>query len=182
MKAYLVNIENEEDRYDLSKGAVRHIFGRHNHPGYTISSLNVSREHYAIEANSDGGHTLVDLGSMNGTYLNGVQLSAESHRLTHGDKITAGPLKFVYLSQSDTDTRRLRKTITDFAQDTASRFFARPRATLRQTHVFNCPICLERIETNAGLAGGLAECPHCGKILQIPTEPIEESRGKRPSA
>lgn len=172
-KAYLVNIDQNNDRYDLANGLPRHVFGRSFHPGWKADHLSVSREHFAIESDNSGGHVLTDLGSMNGTYLNGQKLSSASNTLNHGDKISAGPLRFVYLAPDNTDSTILRKFIMEFSKDTNSRFFLRPKPSSEQSHTFKCPNCLSIIETESEFAGHLGKCPHCGKFLQIPTERIE---------
>ncbi len=54
----------------------------------------LSRHHFAIERDGDGW-AIVDMGSKNGTIVNGVKLT-ERTRLKSGDRITAGHLVIVY--------------------------------------------------------------------------------------
>lgn len=58
-------------------------------PGSTIelADTNVSRRHAEVRASGDG-FVIVDLGSTNGTRVNGVAIS--ERRLTNGDEITIG--------------------------------------------------------------------------------------------
>ena len=51
----------------------------------------LSREHLLFERNDDDGWTVKDLGSQNGTQINGVS-TKEEIRLSHGDRIAAGQL------------------------------------------------------------------------------------------
>lgn len=61
--------------------------GRHGPHDVKIKEPSISRKHFAIEKRK-GALFIVDLGSLNGTKLNGHRIS--SARLEHGDVITAG--------------------------------------------------------------------------------------------
>lgn len=57
-------------------------------------SNGISRSHAAIVPQTNGEFTLIDLGSRNGTMLNGVQLEPhESYTIHDGDEIYIGRLK-----------------------------------------------------------------------------------------
>jgi hypothetical protein len=59
-----------------------------------VDSAEVSRHHARIE-HRPSGFTLVDLGSTNGTSVNGTQI--QEHELRYGDRITLGNVVFEYL-------------------------------------------------------------------------------------
>src|SRR5688572_25034438 len=59
-----------------------------------IDSAEVSRHHARIE-HRGSGFFLIDLGSTNGTSVNGTQIS--EHELQYGDRITLGNVVFEYL-------------------------------------------------------------------------------------
>src|SRR3978361_1150485 len=85
--AYLVVIAGPSfgEMYKL-KGD-RSVLGRGDRADIRILDDGVSREHTAIER--DGGKVvLVDLGSTNGTFCNGLRVSR--HDLTDGDKVSIG--------------------------------------------------------------------------------------------
>jgi predicted component of type VI protein secretion system len=63
------------------------IVGRYEIHDLIISDPSMSRKHFALEKRPDGMY-LVDLGSLNGTQLNGTRVSTA--KLTQGDRITAG--------------------------------------------------------------------------------------------
>jgi Protein of unknown function (DUF3662)/FHA domain len=65
----------------------------------TLADPNVSRRHAEVRRADDGteGHLLVDLGSTNGTKVNGV--AVRTHRLQDGDEITVGSTKLRYEAQ-----------------------------------------------------------------------------------
>lgn len=62
----------------------------------TLADPNVSRRHAEVRQAEDGtdGHMVIDLGSTNGTKVNGV--AVRSHRLQAGDEITVGSTKLQY--------------------------------------------------------------------------------------
>ncbi|WP_224369121.1 sigma 54-interacting transcriptional regulator [Hyalangium versicolor] len=69
--------------------------GRAAEGGLQLLDDKVSREHCAIEPIGPAGHVLRDLGSRNGTWLNG-QLLKETTRLRPGDHISVGESVLVY--------------------------------------------------------------------------------------
>ena len=58
-----------------------------------VPDKKVSRRHAEI-ALSEGGYVLKDLGSPNGTFVNGEPVT--EHRLKEGDRITMGGQVFVF--------------------------------------------------------------------------------------
>src|SRR5262249_55043466 len=65
-----------------------------------ISAPTVSSPH-AIVLARDGGYNIVDLGSSNGTFVNGRKLGNESHALRHGDKIQLGQALLTFRNPSE---------------------------------------------------------------------------------
>ena len=60
---------------------------------YKAFDHGVSRLHVVVR-NNDGNVTIVDLGSSNGTYVNGVRIMPNvAHPLRHGDILALGKLK-----------------------------------------------------------------------------------------
>ncbi|MFB3776744.1 MAG: sigma 54-interacting transcriptional regulator [Bryobacteraceae bacterium] len=102
MNARLVGIAGavEGKVYEVGEGDLS--LGRE--PGSSICALDamVSRRHCAVRQ-QEAGFKLVDLGSANGTYLNGV-LSKESE-LRHGDEIRLGKCAFRFLSGQEEGVR-----------------------------------------------------------------------------
>lgn len=74
------------DRIELTDG--RNLIGRLADCAVVISDGNTSR-HHAVIQRSGSGFVVSDLGSTNGTYVNGSRLAAD-HRLSDGDTITVG--------------------------------------------------------------------------------------------
>src|SRR5687768_2739200 len=73
--------------------------GRHNtlgrHPNNTVQILDriVSKEHCHVDM-MDGRYVLKDLGSLNGTYVNGERVG--DRVLNHGDEITLGSTRILF--------------------------------------------------------------------------------------
>jgi hypothetical protein len=79
------------DRLPLGEQTV--TFGRKPESTVQLADPNVSRNHAEIRAQGNGW-VLVDLGSTNGTRVNGVRIS--SHELTEGDEIAFGNTVVVF--------------------------------------------------------------------------------------
>lgn len=90
MNAYLQRIENDEIQ-DL---AAVSIIGRSSECQIVIADPRVSRRHAMIRK-QDGGFYLFDLGSFNGSYLNGSRVTA-ARQLQHGDVLTFADHEFHY--------------------------------------------------------------------------------------
>jgi hypothetical protein len=73
------------DRFTLGNATV--AVGRHPQSNIVLADPNVSRHHAEIRPHGDG-YLLVDLGSTNGTRVNGVRV--DRHELGDGDELTFG--------------------------------------------------------------------------------------------
>jgi pSer/pThr/pTyr-binding forkhead associated (FHA) protein len=60
-----------------------------------LDDITVSRQHVSF-VQTEGRWRLQDLGSLNGTYVNGERI--DEAELTHGDQIQLGKYRFHYLS------------------------------------------------------------------------------------
>lgn len=78
---------------DFALAGQRVILGRLSSCDITIPDHNVSREHAAFVREGDGW-ALEDLGSTNGTYVNGAEI--QSMRLREGDRIRVGVTEMVF--------------------------------------------------------------------------------------
>ena len=83
LRAHLVSAGGE--RVSLAEGTV--TIGRAAGCTLMLDDRNVSRNHAEIRP-SGPGHAIVDLGSTNGTLVNGMRVA--SHQLQPGDQITLG--------------------------------------------------------------------------------------------
>jgi hypothetical protein len=73
-------------RYEVASRRV--MIGRSRECDLVLADSNVSRQHAEVRRVGDGGYAIVDLGSTNGTEVNGRR--AAEHRLADGDRIVLG--------------------------------------------------------------------------------------------
>ncbi|MEU4225317.1 DUF1707 and FHA domain-containing protein [Nonomuraea sp. NPDC026600] len=73
---------------------VRYVVGRGSACDLVLSDLTVSRVHAELRREDDGGWMLVDLGSLNGTRLNGWRLVGPA-KVKSGDEISFGDCGFL---------------------------------------------------------------------------------------
>lgn len=79
----------------LQQGPV--TLGRHHDATLVLDDPSVSRHHVAIRPTPDGGYELEDLGSVNGTYVNGQRVARAV--LQPGDELQVGRFCLVYLAR-----------------------------------------------------------------------------------
>lgn len=84
---------NRGSRYRIGDGATR--VGRDPDADLFLDDITVSRHHAVISRATDHC-TVVDAGSLNGTYLNGVRIDGLA-RLRHGDELQIGLFKLVFV-------------------------------------------------------------------------------------
>ncbi len=103
-KLVLLNTYGPEQEFDLAKKIVS--LGRATTNDIILDDMRVSRNHAQLEF-SAAGITLVDLGSANGTRLNGVQV--ERATLRPGDTISLGTQQLKYLVENVSDDAGVTK-------------------------------------------------------------------------
>lgn len=91
VRARLIDEANNR-AYDLA--AARVIIGRESKNDIPVHDINASRTHAELRLDPQGVWVLTDLGSTNGTFVNGREIA--SHPLSEGDRITIGMTNFVF--------------------------------------------------------------------------------------
>lgn len=86
-------LEIDGRRFPLNSSST--VLGRSAEADITVDDTGVSRRHLEIRI-GQGGPVAVDLGSTNGSYLDGRRLSGEA-RLAHGSVITMGRTRITFL-------------------------------------------------------------------------------------
>ncbi len=79
--------------------------GKATHNKLVLSDQTVSATH-AIALVRDGGYSIVDLGSSNGTFINGARLGGDAHTLQHGDKIQFGNVVLAFRNPAETNENK----------------------------------------------------------------------------
>lgn len=82
----LVTQDGEQRSFAVSRAR---IIGRDEDCDLRVPVAEVSREHCRVEPNANGGLTVEDLGSSNGTFINGLQI--EEAEMSAGDVMKVGP-------------------------------------------------------------------------------------------
>lgn len=70
------------------------VLGRGAEADLRVEDAGVSRKHAELRQVNDNGHEVTDLGSTNGTFVNGSQIAR--HRLEDGDRLELGGVVLVY--------------------------------------------------------------------------------------
>ena len=84
---------NEGSKYMLDAEVTR--AGRHPDSDIFLDDITVSRRHAEVIRRADGFH-VIDVGSLNGTYVNRDRV--EDTRLTNGDELQIGKFKLVFFT------------------------------------------------------------------------------------
>ena len=88
-------IRNLQDGRSYTLTGTRVYIGRESTCNIVVSDPNASRRHAELRTNGKGVWTITDMGSTNGTYLNGEQIT--SAVLVDGDRITVGTTDLVFV-------------------------------------------------------------------------------------
>ena len=91
VRAHLTDTTSNRS-YDLATNRV--LIGRETGNDIVVSDLNASRQHAQIEFEAQGIWVITDLGSTNGTLVNGQPVQRRG--LQNGDRITIGVTEFVF--------------------------------------------------------------------------------------
>lgn len=91
VRARLVDL-GDNRAYDLA--TARLVIGRDRKNDIVIDDINASRTHAELRFEPQGVWVITDLGSTNGTYVNGIEVTSQP--LRGGDRITIGMTNFAF--------------------------------------------------------------------------------------
>ena len=97
----LVGVMPSGEKIEATLDQLETEIGKAPHNRIVLSDPTVSGTH-AIVLARDGGYNIVDLGSSNGTFVNGRRLGNESQILQHGDKIQLGQALLTFRNPAET--------------------------------------------------------------------------------
>ncbi|HEV2663498.1 MAG TPA: DUF3616 domain-containing protein, partial [Blastocatellia bacterium] len=100
-KPRLVGVMPTGEKVEATLDQLETEIGKAAHNRIVLSDPTVSGTH-AIVLARDGGYNIVDLGSSNGTFVNGRRLGNESQVLQHGDKIQLGQALLTFRNPAET--------------------------------------------------------------------------------
>lgn len=92
--------------------------GRQETNDVVLASPRISRQHAKLNRIGDKLY-IQDLGSANGTFVNGDRMTSEAYRLQQGDELAFAELAFVVTQQDDMDADALVDAITQLTDNSA---------------------------------------------------------------
>src|SRR6266545_1316014 len=122
-KPRLVGVTPSGEKVEASLDQLETEIGKAPHNRIVLSDPTVSGTHAMVLAR-DGGYNIVDLGSSNGTFVNGRRLGNESHVLQHGDKIQLGQALLTFRNPAETAENKKKKKDKDKEKEKNSWFSA----------------------------------------------------------
>lgn len=88
---------NAGSTFMLDEGST--AVGRNPESAVFLDDITVSRQHGVIERRDDGAWFVRDVGSLNGTYVNGEQV--DETKLASGDEVQIGRFKLTFFSAGE---------------------------------------------------------------------------------
>ena len=116
----LVGVMPTGEKIEASLNQLETEIGKAPHNRVVLSDPTVSSTH-AIVLSRDGGYNIVDLGSSNGTFVNGRKLGNESHTLQHGDKIQLGQALLTFRNPAETVQNKTARLSFDALEEIRQR-------------------------------------------------------------
>src|SRR6476660_2286434 len=96
--------DSGETTHDLSEALI--TIGRISENTLQIEDVSVSSRHAQLTLDDSGDYILRDIGSTNGTELNGKEIAPETnHKLQDGDKVRFGKIDTHYKSENPAEAR-----------------------------------------------------------------------------
>ncbi len=102
----LIDRNQPGQRYPLEKARLR--IGRRPDNDILVSNMMVSAHHAEVRQEAES-FVLTDLGSTNGTFVNGVRLN-ESRPIGHNDQISIGGVEFIFQANDNVPVNIVEKT------------------------------------------------------------------------
>lgn len=101
-----VSLPDGAATHDLTDSQI--TVGRISENSLQIEDASVSSRHATLTLDSSGDYILRDIGSTNGTELNGKAIDPDTdHKLQDGDKVTFGKIDTAYTSENPAEARPL---------------------------------------------------------------------------
>ncbi len=125
----------EKLRYMINQSEIE--IGKASHNNIVIADPTVSNTH-AILLARDGGYSIVDLGSRNGTFVNGERLGTHAHTLRHGDAVQLGQTVLTFRNSGET-TEHITATLSAEALEEIRRRAGMEAGTIAVASLYHRP-------------------------------------------
>jgi adenylate cyclase len=137
----LITNPHGEKRVELNRGYMWKV-GRHEENDVVIPSDIVSRQHAMFQVAEDGTYYLIDMGSRNGSFVNGMRVSVPA-ALNDGDTISLGDTTIEFRRDA---TRSIRPVSRKLTGETTVAHFASNRTTVLVTDVRGFTVLTQQID------------------------------------
>lgn len=97
----LIGVLPSGEKLEIPVNQQEIAIGKASHNKVVLNDPTVSGTHAALIAR-DGGFSIVDLGSSNGTFVNGTRITNEAWTLQHGDKLQLGKVLLTFRNPAET--------------------------------------------------------------------------------
>ncbi len=162
----LIGVMPTGEKIEAVLNQVETEIGKAAHNRLVISNQTVSSTH-AIVLARDGGYNIVDLGSSNGTFVNGNRLGSDAQTLQHDDKIQLGEVMLTFRNPAETTENKTARLSLEALEE------VRRRASLRPA------LAGTRTDPSAWLAQSSAKTPLPGAIPAVSGPEEEEKKEKK---
>ncbi len=152
----LVGVLPSGEKLEIPINQPEIALGKAPHNKIVLNDPTVSATHAAL-LSRDGGYGIVDLGSSNGTFVNGTRLTTEAWTLQHGDKIQLGKVLFTFRNPAETVENKTARLSLEALEE------IRRRASL----------------TGAGVAAGVAANFAGAPAVLTPEEEKERKKSEK---
>jgi pSer/pThr/pTyr-binding forkhead associated (FHA) protein len=173
----------EKLRYSITQHEVEIGKAAHNH--IVISDPTVSNTH-AVLIVRDGGYSIVDLGSRNGTFVNGERLGTHAHTLRHGDSIQLGQTVLTFRNSGETSENITATLSLEALEEVRRRAGIQSPSRVSTTGETPSPLAPSPVQPAAappaGFAGGplgLAQAPPAPDAAEAEDESAEKKKKKK---
>jgi pSer/pThr/pTyr-binding forkhead associated (FHA) protein len=123
----LIGVTPAGEKVEALLNQVETDIGKAPHNSFVISDPTVSNTHAVIIAR-DGCYSIVDLGSSNGTIVDGKRLGNEAYTLQHGDKIQLAQVVLTFRNPAETTENKTARLSPQALEDVRRRVALSPPA------------------------------------------------------
>jgi pSer/pThr/pTyr-binding forkhead associated (FHA) protein len=123
----LIGVTSAGEKIEALLNQAEIDIGKAAHNSFVISDPTVSNTHAIIIAR-EGCYSIVDLGSSNGTIIDGKRLGNEAYTLQHGDKIQLGQVVLTFRNPAETTENKTARLSPEALEDVRSRIALSPPA------------------------------------------------------
>jgi pSer/pThr/pTyr-binding forkhead associated (FHA) protein len=121
----LIGVTSAGEKIEALLNQVEIDIGKASHNTFVIPDPTVSNTHAVIIAR-EGCYSIVDLGSSNGTIVDGKRLGNEAYTLQHGDKIQLGQVVLTFRNPAETTENKTARLSPQALEDVRNRIAISP--------------------------------------------------------